>query len=32
MVKPSYQTDSLCIYQKGYQQALIKAVDEEKTT
>jgi len=22
MVKPSYRTDSLCIYQKGYQQAL----------
>jgi hypothetical protein len=32
MVKPSYQTNSLCIYQKGYQQALIEAVDEEKTT
>jgi hypothetical protein len=22
MIKPSYQTNSLCIYQKGYQQAL----------
>jgi hypothetical protein len=22
MVKPSYRTDSLCMYQKGYQQAL----------
>lgn len=22
MVKPSYRTDSLCLYQKGYQQAL----------
>lgn len=22
MVKPSYLTDSLCTYQKGYQQAL----------
>ena len=22
MVKPSYRTDSLCMYQNGYQQAL----------
>jgi hypothetical protein len=22
MVKPSYRTDSLCMYHKGYQQAL----------
>jgi hypothetical protein len=22
MVKPSYRTDDLCMYQKGYQQAL----------